>query len=316
MRPLWKDILIAVWLGMIIPGIMLHTFVLLDRNPKEELIMEIPVETESTDCTSISVRMADGVMKHMDLDSYLIGVLLAEMPAEFHEEALKAQSVAARTYGWKAHISGGKHADGSVCIDSTCCQGYLSPEDYLSMGGTQENLEKVRIAVKSASPFVLSYGGELIEATYFSSAGGSTEAAVSVWGADFPYLQAVSSPEDILRNRIRFSKADFEKRLGISLSDNPDEWFQSVSYTQGGGVAAMDICTVTFTGVQLRSLLDLPSTAFEAKASEEEIVFITKGYGHRVGMSQHGADTLAKSGYSWQEILQHYYPETTLHPAY
>ena len=130
----------------------------------------------------------------MKMNDYLTEVLLGEMPAEFEMEALKAQAVAARTYTAKAAITGGKHGDGSVCSDSACCQAYLPQETYLMLGGTEENLEKINKAVLETTGLVLAYDGNLIEATYFSCSGGSTEDAAAVWGTEYPYLQAVASP--------------------------------------------------------------------------------------------------------------------------
>jgi len=316
MRPLWKDVLAAVWLGMILPGIVLNAFVMKEkrREPQQQPVIQVQ-EVQNTG-RSISVRDQDGTRRYMDLDTYLSGVLLAEIPAKFHAEALKAQSVAARTYTWKAHTTGGKHGDGSVCTDSACCQAYITEETYLSRGGTPEGLEKVRQAVQSTAAIVLAYDGELIEATYFSSSGGSTEAALEVWGAEYPYLQSVSSPEESNLDTVSYTAAEFQNLLGVSLSENPTEWFGSVTYTEGGGVAAMEICGETYTGVQLRSLLGLRSTAFQVQTENQTITIITRGYGHRVGMSQYGANAMAEAGSTWQEILQHYYPGTTLFPIY
>ena len=250
----------------------------------------------------------------MDLNAYLTGVLLAEMPAEFHPEALKAQSVAARTYTWKAVTTGGKHADGSICMRAECCQAYLAEEDYLSSGGNTENLEKVRKAVQETSDLVLSYDGTLIEATYFSASGGSTESALAVWGTDYPYLQSVSSPEYQEEHISSIPLEEFQSAIGAEFSDNPEEWFGTVTYTEGAGVESIEICGTKFTGTQLRASLGLRSTAFRMIPVGQNIIIITHGYGHRVGMSQYGANAMAETGSNWQTILQHYYPGTTLHP--
>ncbi len=315
MRPLWKDILAAAWLGIVLPGIVLNAFVLKERQRQRELLPPISVQAKERPDSTILIQNQDGMHLYLDFDSYLTGVLLAEIPAEFHSEALKAQAVAARTYAWKAHTTGGKHADGSVCTDSTCCQAYITEEDYLTNGGTQDYLEKVCRAVQATSSIVIAYQGELIEATYFSSSGGSTESAVEVWGGDYPYLRAVSSPEeDLHESSVSYTAAEFQNLLGQSLSENPQTWFSSVIYTDGGGIASIEICGETYTGTQLRSLLGLRSTAFEITTEPHTITITTRGYGHRVGMSQYGANTMAEQGSSYQQILQHYYPGTTLYP--
>ena len=315
MRPLWKDILAAVWLGIVIPGIVLNAAVLFSGTGQAEVI---PVETVQPSLDTILLRTEDGTEITVDTQAYLTGVLLAEMPGSFAADALKAQSVAARTYVRKAESTGGKHGDGSVCSDFSCCQAYVSPEAYLSRGGSPEVLEKVRQAVEETQPYVLTYDGQLIEAVYFSCSGGMTEAAVAVWGAEFPYLQSVESPgEEAARyhtDSLLIPEEEFFCLLDMTVPENPETWFGEVTYTEGGGVAAMEIGGRTFTGVQLRSLLDLRSTAFTMEPAGAYIRIATRGYGHRVGMSQYGANAMAEAGSTWQQILQHYYPGTTIVP--
>lgn len=312
MRPLWKDVLDAVFLGMILPGILLNLFLWKEGHWEKSSEPASKGQIPEQSGLLISVRNPDGSVSSLDLDVYLTGVLLAEIPAGFHTEALKAQSVAARTYTWKACITGGKHGDGSVCTNPACCQGHIGEEVYLSAGGTEEHLEKVRHAVQTTSDMALYYEGELIEATYFSSSGGSTESALAVWGADYPYLQAVSSPEEGVVDTLIFTRDDFGQSLGIELTENDSQWLGPVSYTDGGGVETMVIGGHSYTGVQLRALLGLRSTAFQMETEGENILVTTRGYGHRVGLSQYGANKMAEQGSTWQQILQHYYPGTTL----
>jgi stage II sporulation protein D len=168
-------------------------------------------------------------------------------------------------------------------------------------------------AVSATSGYVLTYEGKPIEATYFSCSGGSTEDAVAVWGADFPYLRAVESPGEEAaahhRDMLAFSRWELEKKLGVTLTG---QWLGKITYTACGGVDAICIGGKTFTGKEIRTLLNLRSTAFSIKTEGEEIVIITKGYGHRVGMSQYGADAMARGGSSFAEILAYYYPGTSL----
>jgi len=172
---------------------------------------------------------------------------------------------------------------------------------------------EARVAVEATSVYVLTYEGELIEATYFSCAGGSTEDAVAVWGTDYPYLRAVDSPGEEgaahHSDTISYPKEVLEVKLGVELTGN---WLGKTSYTAGGGVDTIDIGGKTFTGKELRSLLGLRSTAFILEEEGELIQFITRGFGHRVGMSQYGADAMAASGSNWKEILNYYYGGTTL----
>lgn len=262
------------------------------------------------------VRQEDDTVSQMDMDSYLVGVVLAEMPVSFEDEALEAQSGGCENLcpeGWE---TGGKHGDCSVCTRSECCQGYIGDEDYLSQGGTEEGLKKVRAAVAAASGWVLTYEGELIEATYFSCSGGSTEDAAAVWGTEFPYLQAVASPGEEkavhYTDTVRFSAEAFQDALGVTLSGSPGGWFRDVTYTDGGGVDTIVIGGTSHKGTDLRSALGLRSTAFSISTTEDTVIITTRGYGHRVGMSQYGADAMAVTGSTCPEILAHYYPGTTL----
>lgn len=316
MKLLAKDILFSLIMGLILPGVLLHFgAVLLAQRVGSS---EPPAETEVTESTPLDMRLRqeDESVAWMDMDTYLVGVVLAEMPVWFEEEALKAQSVVARTYARKAWETGGKHGDGSVCTAPSCCQGYTRTEDYLAAGGTAENVEKIRNAVLATSGQVLCYDGSLIEATYFSCSGGSTEDAAAVWGADFPYLQAVDSPGEeeaaYYRDSIAFTSGELEERLGIMLRGSPSDWTEGIVYTEGGGVETIRIGGETFSGTQLRSLLGLRSTAFTIETEADGLLFTTRGYGHRVGMSQYGADAMAAQGSTYEEILSHYYQGTEL----
>ena len=315
MRTIGRDILSALFMGMILPGLLLELTVALWQE-EPETIETIPAETAPVEVHPVRVRFSENGVEEPDMDTYLVGVVLAEMPASFETEALKAQAVAARTYTQKAKTTGGKHGDGSVCTDPACCQAYIAEEAYLARGGTQEEADKVREAVFATSGLVLTYEGELIEATYFSCSGGSTEDAAAVWGTDVPYLQAVSSPGEEeaahYTDSVTFTPAEFQSALGTELTGNPEGWFTITTYTEGGGVAAMTIGGQVYSGTQLRALLGLRSTAFTVAATRDKITITTKGYGHRVGLSQYGADAMAVTGSNFEEILAHYYPGTSL----
>lgn len=315
MKALWNDMLSAILLGILLPGVILNTAVVLQglRVQSETVTRAIPAETE-TDTAVVPIRLIreDGSVEQWDLEKYLEGVVLAEMPASFEPEALKAQAVAARTYTRKAMETGGKHGDGSVCVNPSCCQAYVSPEAYLEQGGNEENLEKVSHAVRDTAGECIYYQGNLIEATYFSSSGGRTEDAVAVWGTDFPYLRSVESPEEAGETVITMTGDELVKRLNLEPSGTLDTWFGETTDTAGGGVATMVICGKTYTGIQLRSLLGLRSTAFTISVNVDTVTITTKGYGHRVGMSQYGADAMAVTGSSYREILAHYYPGTEI----
>ncbi len=252
----------------------------------------------------------------MDLEEYLLGVLLAEMPASFETEALKAQAVASRTFTlWNSTVSS-NHDPYAICTDASCCQGYISPLRFIQQGGSNAQLEKIRSAVKATEGEVIYYDEELILATYFSCSGGITEDALAVWGREYPYLQSVESPGEenavYYTDEKRFSITEFSQALNVSLTGVPGSWIGVITYTNGGGVKTIDICGTSFSGTELRSRLGLRSTAFTIAVSEDGIIVHTRGYGHRVGMSQYGADAMALKGSRYQQILRHYYPGTTV----
>ena len=316
MKRIWKEIGVALLLGWVVPGFLLwfgSALLEVQDTSSETVIPETLLLPQNISC-EIPVRTGDAV-EQQELEEYLVGVVLAEMPASFEEEALKAQAVVARTYTLRANQTGGKHGDGSVCTDYACCQAYIDPEVYCRQGGTGENVDKIRRAVMATAGQVLTYGGELIEATYFSCSGGTTEDAVAVWGNDYPYLQSVDSPGEEhaahYTDTVTFTPAEFSGALDPALSGSPKNWFGAVTYTDGGGVDTMVIGGKTYKGTELRQKLGLRSTAFTVSAGET-ISITTRGYGHRVGMSQYGADAMALSGKGYEEILTHYYQGTVL----
>ena len=313
----------AVVAGLLIPWLIFtvtEKIYLLqkDKNgnvlPEESTPETEPVFQDMDDC--ILVLDSDGTIEKMELDTYLLGVLLGEMPVEFEIEALKAQAVVARTYALKRSTSGQKHTRGAVCKESSCCQAYRSPEDFINEGGTNASLDKVSSAVNSTSGQVLYYNGALIEATFFSCSGGKTEDAMAVWGSDIHYLIAVDSPGEegatYYTDLVRLSTQEFAELLELEPEGKPVNWFGSISYTAGGGVNTIQILGKTYKGLYLREKLGLRSTAFTISVMGDEIYIITKGFGHRVGMSQYGAEAMAVKGCGYAEILTHYYPGTEL----
>lgn len=312
MKSIWKEIMMAIFMGMLLPGIVAD-FGIQQKKHLESPETTAPPAVEETVSIPMHFRQGSEVSE-MEMDAYLVGVLLAEMPASFETEALKAQAVVARTYALKASVTGGKHGDGSVCGESACCQAYICEQEYLNRGGTQQAIDKITGAVRATSGQVLTYGGELIEATYFSCSGGSTEDAVAVWGTDFPYLRATDSPGE--EHAVHYSDTvsiplnEFSEKLGVDL--NGTAWLGVSTYTAGGGVNTICIGGKEYTGTQIRTLLELRSTNFEIIPGADSVTVNTKGFGHRVGMSQYGADAMAASGSTYDQILAHYYQGTAL----
>ncbi len=300
MNDVWKKVLQSIAVTLVAPGLMFSSG---GRTAEPEPVKQ----------TWIPVLKENGKIVAMELEEYISRVVLGEMPASFDEEALKAQAVAARTYTLRMIAEENRH-QGAVCTDYRCCQEYLEPEDYIGVRGNQEHVDKVFQAVKQTAGEVVCYDGDLICATYFASAGCVTEDASAVWGQEYPYLVSVPSPEKSKYDgeQVRLSFEEFQRTLGRELRGNPWSWFGPVTYTVGNGVDTIWIGAEPYSGVQLRALFGLRSTVFEISVTESEIVFETVGYGHRVGLSQYGANALAQQGYDYTGILSHYYRGTTL----
>lgn len=306
----WKqELALVIFLVLLLPNALLAAVV---KQPEEALPEVTQPSTAPTEAPErrITLLQAGGAAELTETE-YLAGVVLKELPASFQPEAKKAQAVVARTYALR--VSMPRHG-GAVCGDSGCCQGYISPEAYLAAGGSEEAVAQAFAAAEQTRDLVLTYEGELIEATYFSCSGGRTEAAVAVWGSDVPYLQSVESPGEeaasVFTNSLSFTKKEFAAAL--SIEKLPSDFLGAVTYTAGGGVDTLQVAGKTFTGTQLRKLLGLRSTAFSITAVGNSVVITTRGYGHRVGMSQYGANAMAAEGVGFAEILRHYYPGTAL----
>lgn len=301
----YKNVLLAILLGMVLPWLMI--LVLEPDKHKQEVQ---PTERKDSEVL-VAVLMDNGAITEMPLEEYIVGVVLAEMPASFEQEALKAQAVVARTFTCKSMLAS-KHTQAAICTQASCCQAYISREDYIEKGGQPGAVDRIQSAVDSTSGEVLYYNGELIAATYFSCSGGKTEAAVAVWGTDVPYLQSVDSPGEEQASHymdtVYFSVAEFETLLGTPIGSGVG----AVTYTDGGGVDTIIIGEKQYTGTQLRQLLQLRSTAFMISVEADTVTVATKGYGHRVGMSQYGANAMAENGSTYREIVYYYYKGTEL----
>ena len=298
-----RHILYTLITGIVIPSLLIALTLRLTDRGEENPLQSNPVNPEHSSAMKNYVRiLTDSGVVSMNLEDYIACVVQAEMPLDFEPEALKAQAVVARTYTCNRQ-NNPKHDNADVCSDSGCCQAYLS----------QEISDRVKEAVSQTKGQVLTYQGNIIEATYFSCSGGKTEDAEAVWGSDIPYLQSVESPGEEMAPRytdtVHFTTNAFRDRLG--LADGQIR-IENIRYTKGGGVLDLSINGRIFSGIELRKLLQLRSTAFVITVMGESVTITTKGFGHRVGMSQYGAEAMALEGKTYQEILSHYYVGTEL----
>ena len=255
------------------------------------------------------VRSKTGDIVEMELEEYLKGVVYAEMPSSFNIEALKAQAVAARTYT-KFKMADSTH----ICDNPSHCQAWLE-NDY------SENFEKVSKAVEETRGKTVSYMGETIEAFFHSSSGGKTESSKDVWGKDIPYLVPVESPnEDKIMSTFFSEKEVTYKELKTLINnylgknqvttEKLKNKIKIISRTEGDRVNEIKIDKASLSGASIRGILELRSTNFDIELKEKSVVFKVKGYGHGVGMSQWGAEVMAREGKDYEEILKYYYPNT------
>lgn len=269
--------------------------------------------------TVIRVKIGEGRVEEMSMADYLWSVTAAEMPASFELEALKAQVVSARTYAYrKMEVGEARHTDADVCADIACCQAFITPEQTAALWGEQaaQYTRKIRSAVEQTDGEVVTYQGQIIQAVFFSSASGSTEDAVAVWGNSVPYLVAVDSPEGEgvpnYHTTVVLTAEEFREKFlaaypQADLSGLPTGWIQNKSATQSGRVAEITVGGVSVKGTELRTLFGLRSTCFSVETGEDSVTFRVTGYGHGVGMSQYGANTLAQQGKTYIDILKWYY---------
>ena len=263
-------------------------------------------EASRYDDGSTITLLCDGATQTLSLHDYLIGVLLAEMPTNFAPEALKAQAVASRTYA--LHTT--KHGSATVCADSGCCQ------TWRAVDATTPGYEKAKAAVEETDGLVLKYDGEYIDATFFACSGGMTEAAVAVWGSEVPYLQSVESPGEeqaaSYHSQVCLRAADFAEKITAShpeadLTGDAALWVRDIRRTAGNGVAQAEVGGIAIAGTELRQIFGLRSTGFTLTYADDVFTFEVYGYGHRVGMSQYGAQAMAQAGADFEEILKTYY---------
>lgn len=260
-------------------------------------------------------------VEEIPLEQYLYGVVSAEMPANYEIEALKAQAIVARTYTLYQIIKGSKkHDEADICDKSTCCQAWISKDDRLARWDENEknlNWDKIVKAVDETSGRIITYNGEPIDAFFHANSGGKTESASNVWGGEnFPYLQSVeTSGEDGYsgyNTELTVSKDELIQKLksvypDIEINLENNEEIKILEYTESGRVRTIKIGNTNVVATKLRSCLGLRSTFFDVFVNGESITFNVIGYGHGVGMSQTGADSLAKQGYSAEDIVKHFY---------
>lgn len=244
---------------------------------------------------------ADFAPLENELEEYVAGVVAAEMPAAFPEEALKAQAVAARTYQLRQ-----MQAAGAETVLYDVGQAYITAEEQQEKWGENYHTyaAKIRKAVRETAGEIMVYEGEPILAAFHAQSAGMTEDAENIWNEAVPYLKSVDSSEDKNapdnETAVTFSAKEVKEKLGSTE-------LEIVSRTEAGYVEVVRVGEETLTGRQVRERLGLRSSSFTIEKEGEDFIFTTYGYGHGAGMSQYGASFLAEKGMEHHEILRHYY---------
>ena len=250
----------------------------------------------------------------LSANDYIFGVLAAEMPALYHEEALKAQAVAAYTFACRRRAANTlKEYD--ISDDYTTDQAFITEAEAREKWGENADsyIQKLKSAVAETAGLTVTYDGELALTVYHSVSSGKTESAENVWGNKIPYLVSVDSSADRLAKNylkdFQFTVEEFKRGLEKLCNFDKDEknWVGKCIRTDSGCVKQINICGEALSGADVRTALSLTSSAFEISYKDGVFTVTCKGYGHGVGMSQHGANVMAQQGSDFKEILSHYY---------
>lgn len=294
----------------------------------ETVLAQTPTQSSYDGETRVTL-LYGGAVRELSLREYLLGVLAAEMPAGFPEEALKAQAVAARTYTLykKALYEASEdnaHRGADLCDDPGHCEAFadLTTQAAALWGESAEIYrQRLQTAVEETDGMILVYEEEPIAAVFCAAATEQTESAKDIWGSDLPYLVSVESPggRDCSRyeGTVTVAQTDFAKAVQgqfpeADFTEAPGTWFRDSHRSEAGSVLDVLVGGVRLTGSQVRQIADLNSANFTVRVQGADLVFSTVGYGHGVGLSQYGARYLALDGQTYDQILSHYYPGTQL----
>ena len=271
---------------------------------------------EENDSEYISVMSSKtGRVSKVELKEYVIGCVAAEMSPLYHTEALKAQAVACYTYAKRTGEN--KELDGADITDSPDShQGYIDRDGRQEKWGEKfkEYEDKITAAVDAVFGEYMSFDGETVLAVYHANSTGRTQSAESLWGSEIPYLISVESPGDRLSpdylSSSEFSKDELANVLescGVEADGDADEWIEKINADSGGYVESLTVCGKKISCSDFRSAADLRSNCFDIEYDNGEFTVTCKGYGHGAGMSQYGADYMARQGFDYMDILAHYY---------
>lgn len=295
-----------------IPTMIVVPFVKPQEPEGESINIEWATEEAQDSLFSVAVkRVSAEKVDHVPLETYVTRVIASEMPADFEMEALKAQGIAARTYIVN-HLMYQSEHDSAEITDTVQHQVYKDEEELRKQWGQKyhENMERLTEAVHATKGQIITYNQQPITPAFFSTSNGYTENAEDYWENALPYLKSVASPWDVespkYLNQQIFTIAEVEKALGITLPKDRSIDME-ITRTESQRVKELHIAGHSFSGREVREKLGLPSSDFTIKQQQQHLVFTTKGYGHGIGMSQYGANGMAKEGKTYEDIIKYYY---------
>lgn len=309
-----------LFIMIVIPTII----VMLPNNTKqmnevktEDVLQEASIQTIEKAAFDVSVkRSKTDEIEVVPLEQYVVSVVASEMPADFEDEALKAQAVAARTYIVN-HLLHQTDTEGNLITDTTEHQVYKNEAELKETWGEDFywKFEKVNQAVLATENQIITHDSQPITPTFFSMSNGYTENAEDYWGNALPYLKQVESKwEETLPNFLEqkvFTKAELNQALGLAIPENQKTTIK-MNRTDSERVDKIEFDDIVFTGKEIREKLVLRSNDFSIQQKNDHFVFTTKGFGHGVGMSQYGANGMALEGHSYEDILHYYYQNIEL----
>jgi len=316
-RPLVIILSIFLFIVLVIPSLIVIPFSYASKTVEgsdHQEKAEAATAKRKDPAVAISVyRTAEKKVETPSLRDYLVGVVASEMPAEFNEEALKAQALLARTFIVKRLLTKQMTVDKTVVTDTAEYQVFKDKSELKRIWGKAYSwkLKKIEEAVDATVGQIITYHGNPITASFFSTSNGYTESAEDYWKSPVPYLKSVKSPWDVdspkYKKTIQLPVTKVEKKLQITLSQVNGRVGSNIKRTVGHRVASINIGGKIWTGRDIREKLDLRSSDFEMVRNGNTLFIATKGYGHGVGMSQYGANEMANDGKSYKDIVKYYY---------
>jgi len=315
-------VIIIISLIFMLPFIFVNrkTIVISGENTvqKEELKT---IEYDYTKYSTIKLLHQDTEkVEEVKLDEYIACVVSAEMPVSYEIEALKAQAIVARTYTIYKITTSKKHNNADICDKSTCCQAWISKENRLKRWNEDEandNWNKIIQAVNETVGKIITYEGKPINAFFHANSGGKTQVPFYVWGGTgYPYLQVVETAGEEnykqYSSEAKFTKEEFVEKIkkehkDFKINFKEENCIEIKERDKSNRVLTVKFGNLNLSGVETRTLLGLRSANFTVEITEKEFLCKVIGYGHGVGMSQTGADALAKQGKNFEEIIKHFY---------